>query len=362
MLEQSGLPGDTWHLRKTDWCYEAGEALCEEDATLKELGIRSGDALVLMEGALPPLGFLKIAIWWYQPRDPSGRCLKSQQDPVSSATPHNGPWTTTSTQGVPDLVHADVPLLHLGDVDISEEATLVDLKAQAMALTACCELAVPSPACLRAWTVESQRPGRLLRNGQQQLRACRLGRRPQICLEPLQEEEHLGPQDLVLRTQMRLPGQRTYGPPVDMVWDMARGCTAASLRQSVADVFALPVETVEIAKHFPEKFEWTPISSWSQHVAKRKKKKKEDSLQGAPFYLRDGDTIGVKNLLVDQDEDFGTLGDDLGKERQREAALRRRKSREALRAQSSDVLASTETPARPWGPETPLSIRVGSFR
>lgn len=22
--------GDTWHLRKMDWCYEAGEPLCEE--------------------------------------------------------------------------------------------------------------------------------------------------------------------------------------------------------------------------------------------------------------------------------------------------------------------------------------------
>ncbi|XP_075386412.1 ubiquitin carboxyl-terminal hydrolase 40 isoform X2 [Tenrec ecaudatus] len=356
MLEQSGLSGDTWHLRKMDWCYETGEALCEEDATLKELTVKSGDALVLMEGALPPPGVLKIAIWWRQPR-PSAYRLQSQQHHVSAAT-----WTAASTQGVPDPLHADVPLLHLGDVDISEEAALVDLKAQAMALPACCELAVPTPACLRAWTMESRRLGRLLRSGQQQLRDCRLGRRPQICLEPLQQEEHLGPQDLVLRTQMRLPGQRTYGPPVDVVWDTTRGCTAASLRQRVADVFALPVEKVEIAKHFPEKFEWTPISSWNQQVAKRKKKKKQDSLQGAPIYLRDGDTVGVKNLLVDEDEDFSTLRDDLGKEQQREAALRRRKSREALRAQSSDVLASMETPARPWGPETPLSIRVDSFR
>lgn len=30
MLEKFGLPGDMWHLRKMDWCYEAGEPLCEE--------------------------------------------------------------------------------------------------------------------------------------------------------------------------------------------------------------------------------------------------------------------------------------------------------------------------------------------
>ncbi|XP_036175840.1 ubiquitin carboxyl-terminal hydrolase 40 isoform X12 [Myotis myotis] len=85
MLEKFGLPGDTWHLRKMDWCYEAGEPLCEEgnrgigftnkspvvclflaevtsnkkefpysqDATLKELMLCSGDTLLLTEGKLP---------------------------------------------------------------------------------------------------------------------------------------------------------------------------------------------------------------------------------------------------------------------------------------------------------------------
>ncbi|XP_070278531.1 ubiquitin carboxyl-terminal hydrolase 40 isoform X5 [Myotis yumanensis] len=53
MLEKFGLPGDTWHLRKMDWCYEAGEPLYEEDATLKELMLCSGDTLLLTEGKLP---------------------------------------------------------------------------------------------------------------------------------------------------------------------------------------------------------------------------------------------------------------------------------------------------------------------
>lgn len=54
MLKKFGLPGDMWHLRKMDWCYEAGEPLCEEDATLKELMLCSGDTLLLTEGKLPP--------------------------------------------------------------------------------------------------------------------------------------------------------------------------------------------------------------------------------------------------------------------------------------------------------------------
>ena len=67
---------------------------------------------------------------------------------------------------------------------------------------------------------------------------------------------------MLLRTQMRLPGERAYSPPVDVLWDTAHGWTASSLRQRVADVYSLPVEKIEIAKYFPEKFAWLPVSSW----------------------------------------------------------------------------------------------------
>ncbi|XP_070324548.1 ubiquitin carboxyl-terminal hydrolase 40 isoform X14 [Odocoileus virginianus] len=224
------------------------------------------------------------------------------------------------------------------------------------------EFSIPSPAFLRAWTVESKRPGRLLRAHQQQLKEYKLGKRTEICLEPLQKEENLGPWDVLLRTQMRLPGERAYGPPVDVLWDTARGWTAGSLRQRVADVYSLPVEKIEIAKYFPEKFAWLPVSSWNQQTTKRKKKKKQDNLQGAPYYLKDGDTIGVKNLLVEDNDDFSTVRDDIGREKQKELALGKRKSREALRAQSSDVFSGAETPARARGPEASLSIHVRSFR
>ncbi|XP_025745070.1 ubiquitin carboxyl-terminal hydrolase 40 isoform X4 [Callorhinus ursinus] len=350
MLEQSGLPGDTWHLRKMDWCYEAGEPLCEEDATLRELMICSGDTLLLIEGKLPPPGFLKVPVWWYQPRGPAGH-WKSHPDQRSGTPSPGGVWRAASTQGAPGDLHGEVSLRYLGDLEVSEDATVAELKSQAMTLSPSLGFVIPSPAFLRAWTVESQRPGRLLRTNRQQLKEYRLGRKTEICLEPLQKEENLGPQDVVLRTQMRLPGERAYAPCVDLVWDTARGWTAGSLRQQVAHFCSLPVEKIEIAKYFPEKFEWLPISSWNQQLTKRKKKKKQDNLQGAPYYLKDGDTIGIKNLLVEDDEDFSTVADDLGK-----------KSQEALRVQSSDLFSSAKTPSRPRAPEASLSIHVGSFR
>ncbi|XP_061044683.1 ubiquitin carboxyl-terminal hydrolase 40 isoform X3 [Eubalaena glacialis] len=361
MLEKSGLSGDAWHLRKMDWCYEAGEALCEEDAALKELMLCSGDTLLLIEGKLPPLGFLKVPIWWYQPRGPLHR-WKSHQDQTDCTFSQGGVWRADSIQDAPSDAHAEVSLRYLGDIEISEDATLGELKSQAMTLPSFSEFSIPSPAFLRAWTVESKRPGRLLRAHYQQLREYKLGQRTEICLEPLQKEENLGPQHVLLRTQMRLPGKRAYALPVDLVWDTARGWTAGSLRHRVADFYSLPVEKTEIAKYLPEKFEWLPVPSWNQQITKRKKKKKQDNLQGAPYHLKDGDTIGIKNLLVEDDDDFSTVRDDIGREKQKEFALGKKKSQEAFRVRSGDVPSGAETPARPRGPEASLSIHVGSFR
>ncbi|XP_053775205.1 ubiquitin carboxyl-terminal hydrolase 40 isoform X3 [Desmodus rotundus] len=360
MLEKFGLPGDAWHLRRLDWCYEAGEPLCEEDATLRELMIRSGDTLLIVEGKLLPPGFLKVPMWWYQPRGPAAQG-KSLQDRTSCAPFPGGVWRAACTPGAPCDAHEDTPLHYLGDVEISEDATLAELKSQALTLPSLSELCIPSPAFLRAWTVDGRRPGRLLRDSRQQLREHKLGRRAEVCLEPLREEELLGPQDMLLRTRMRLPGQWSYAPPVDMVWDAARG-TASSLRQRVADLYSLPVEKIEIAKYFPDKFEWLPVSSWNQQMTKRKKKKKQDNLLGAPYYLKDGDTVGVKNLLVQDDDDFGTDRDDVGKENQTRLALGTRTSQEALRVQSSDIFSSAETPGQPHRPEASLSIHVRSYR
>ncbi|XP_044890577.1 ubiquitin carboxyl-terminal hydrolase 40 isoform X5 [Felis catus] len=172
MLEKSGLPGDTWHLRKMDWCYEAGEPLCEEDASLKELMICSGDTLLLIEGKLPLPGFLKVPIWWYQPGGPSGH-WKSHQDQVDGTPSPSGVWTATSTQGAPGDLYAEASLRHVGDLEISEEATLLELKSQAMTLSSS-DFVIPSPAFLRAWTLESKRPSRLLRTNLQQLKTFKI--------------------------------------------------------------------------------------------------------------------------------------------------------------------------------------------
>ena len=70
------------------------------------------------------------------------------------------------------------------------------------------------------------------------------------------------PQELLLRVQMGIPGERDYYGSTDLVWDISKECTTWALRQRVASHYGLPVDKTEIAKYFPERLEWLPISSW----------------------------------------------------------------------------------------------------
>ncbi|XP_068803827.1 ubiquitin carboxyl-terminal hydrolase 40 isoform X5 [Struthio camelus] len=357
MLEKSGLSGDNWHLRRLDWCYEAGEALSQENATLKELNVCRGDTLVVTEGKLPPKGFLKIPIWWYKPLN-HVKHYESAQDQVNGVTCK---MEALQVSPAGEYVQTDLDLCYAGSIEIAGEASLEDLKIQAMTLPCCQEQILPLPAFLRAWTVESKRPGKLLRNNKQQLNEYKLGARVEICIEPLQKEENLGSHELLLRVQMGIPGQRDYYHSTDLVWDISKECTTWALRQRVASHYCLPVDKIEIAKYFPEKFEWLPISSWTQQISKRKRKKKQESLQSAPYHLKDGDIIGVKNLLLDDTKDFSTVRDDVGKEKQRQLALEKNKSRQAERLQNH-IFSEEKVNIKHRKPEVALSINVGVFR
>uniref|UniRef100_A0A4W3HWR1 Ubiquitin carboxyl-terminal hydrolase n=1 Tax=Callorhinchus milii TaxID=7868 RepID=A0A4W3HWR1_CALMI len=104
--------------------------------------------------------------------------------------------------------------------------------------------------------------------------------------------------ELLLQLWMAVPGESSYYPPEDFIFDTSKECTARTLRHKIAQRYSLTVEQIEIAKYFPEKSTWMPISSWSQQVSKKKRKKKPENLQGAPNHLKDGDIIGVKVKFI----------------------------------------------------------------
>ncbi|XP_063789322.1 ubiquitin carboxyl-terminal hydrolase 40 [Pseudophryne corroboree] len=347
MLQRVGLPGETgWHLRKMDWCYEAGDAVSDEDSSLKDLKVRSGDTFVITEGKLPPKGFLKLPIWLYSPTIQQNS-LNHVISPLATL-PMTQPGDVSAQDG------ADSDLCFVHHVEISRDASLQDLKMQIMTLTVFDALGIPSPEFLRIWTLENKRLGKVLRCNQRRISDYKLGIRTTLCVEPLYTKEFLGPQDLLLRVQLSVPGECRYFPPVDIAWNISCGCTAPALRQKIATHCSLPADKVEIAKYFPDNHEWLPISSWTQQVSKKKKKKKSESLQGAPYYIKDGDIIGVKNLLLDDRMDFSSETDYIAKERQRQHADNKKKGPQPFCNEKVRPSARKT--------ETSLSIRVGVFR
>ncbi|XP_052647984.1 ubiquitin carboxyl-terminal hydrolase 40 isoform X3 [Harpia harpyja] len=316
--------------------------------------------IVVEETASVKEGFLKIPIWWFKSSSHK-KHGENTQDQVNGMTCKMDALQVSPAGDSPEYIYTDMDLCYAGSIEIAGEASLEDLKMQAMTLLCCQEQIVPLPSFLRAWTVDSKRPAKLLRNNKQQLNDYKLGARVEICIEPLQKEEHLGPHELLLRVQMGIPGERDYYDSTDLVWDISKECTTWALRQQVASHCCLPVDKIEIAKYFPERFEWLPISSWTQQISKRKRKKKQESLQSAPYHLKDGDIIGVKNLLLDDTKDFSTVRDDVGKEKQRQLVLQKKKSRQAERLQDH-VFSEEKLNIKHRKPEVALSINVGVFR
>ncbi|KAL6455804.1 hypothetical protein MHYP_G00356550 [Metynnis hypsauchen] len=347
MVRAAGLEGTCWHLRRMDWCEEVGEPLRDENASLLEVGVANGDTLMLTEGQLPPKGFLKLMIswWWGWSEDVGGECV--------SAVPELNHST--------ERTHTAKMMKFVGFVEISEEASLQDLRCQVLTLPALVDVCVPTPEFLRVWLVENQRLNKILRGNTLTLRKMKVVCGSEICIQKLQCEENLGVKDVLLRVRMGVPGERAYYPSQEFVWDAGRDPCAKGLYHSLSSLYGISPENLLLAKHLPEKHTWMPIHNWTQQVSKRKKKKKVESLQGAPYCLRDGDIIGVKNLLVDSNREFNTLQDEEAQQRLREQTENRRKEGHGNVTQETWPKGKTRA-TKHRKPEVALSINVGVFR
>ncbi|XP_069790189.1 ubiquitin carboxyl-terminal hydrolase 40 isoform X2 [Narcine bancroftii] len=361
MLEKAGLSGDYWHLRKTDWCCDAGEILKDEEATLADMKITNGETLVIMEGRLPPKGFLMLPVWFYQPALNKGsfeQMQKGIEDGLCSLS------LLSTMQDCSMQRYMDTVLEFIGNIEISGNASLDDLKTQVLTLPLLQGLSVPSVKFLRVWLLENKTPLKILRNQQQQLSKFKLGRSAEIGIQLLQTEEHLVSTELLLHLRMAVPGERAYYPAEEIVWDVSREFTARALRQRISQHYLLLPEQIEIAKQFTDRFEWMPITTWSQQISKKKKKKKLQNLQGAPYYLKDGDVIGVKNLLIDNNKDFSTVTDDIGKEKLRLEENIKNKRQQTTGHQSGNAIENSEKQlicGHSRRPEVALSINVADF-
>ncbi|XP_028294265.1 ubiquitin carboxyl-terminal hydrolase 40 isoform X2 [Gouania willdenowi] len=355
MLNAVGLEGTGWHLRRLDWCEEVGEPLMDEDASLCELKINSGETLVITEGLLPPKGFLKLSVWL---------CVDPKiMEPVFHQT-NNGPALNGAEAASRLFVLCGgntTELKSVGQVEISDEATLDDLKAQVLTLPGLQDVSVPTTNFLRVWQLEGCRLVRILRGQQATLRKLKLIRGADLCVQQLLKEEDLKSKEVLLQIRMGVPGESSYFPPEELVWDASCDSSSRSLRACLAAHYDVSPDSLLLAKHQPDKHNWDEISNWTQQVSKKKKKKKAESLFGAPFHLKDGDTIGIKNLLVDNNKEFITLEDKQAQQTLRELAEQRRKGIQAADSNNAES-QKTVKQNKSRKQEVALSINVGEFK
>ncbi|KAI3367183.1 hypothetical protein L3Q82_008235 [Scortum barcoo] len=328
MLDAVGLDGTCWHLRRLDWCEEIGEPLMDE-------------------------GFLKLSVWLYlDPRNNSAVSMETNFDHTDNGH---------AEEEMPEVVSGGEPRGHspplcassvaeltsVGQVQISDEATLEDLKTQVLTLPALQDMCMPTTAFMRVWQLEGQRLARILRGHQLTLRKLKLTSGTDLCVQQLLKEEDLGPKEVLLNVKMGVPGERCYYSAEELVWDASRDSSPRSLRTCLAAHYGLSPDSLLLAKHQPDKHTWEEISNW--------------------------------NLLIDNNRDFVTLEDEQGQQRLREQAEQRRKGWDFF----FDYIISCDTttlcqgqaggsdgagPQKKTGqtksrkPEVALSINVGVFR
>ncbi|KAG2459451.1 UBP40 hydrolase, partial [Polypterus senegalus] len=258
-------------------------SLVRDDATVNEAGVKLKSTLALCPGCAPTStqiflyyivgadpqtemeimveesttvkeGFLKLPVWIYPMQSYYSMVDQDYQtDEISYQI-------SKLNISVSDVCEGE--LQYSGEMEISNEATLEDLKIQAMTLPYLHNISVPSAEFLRAWILEKKRPTKILKGNHNRLKKLNIESGSDICIQLLKKEENLGSKELLLKVQMSVPGEKQYYPAEDLIWDTTKECTALALRQRIASHFSLSLDQIDIAKYFPEKFEWMVISSW----------------------------------------------------------------------------------------------------
>ena len=339
MQERMDLKGSQWHLRKTNWCSEPAELLDEETATLAQEKLKSGDTLIVEEGRLPPKGFVQLSTFLYSPHSGGGTSV-DQERAVDRSTTGREPLlqesATTPLQMVdsePQKLCSEVPLhlqsleqfyppvpgtlLEMGCVELSKDATVEDLKNMILTLPAMQGVNVPSSSFLRVQELVDGRPGKILKVPSLTLRRSKLTSSA-ICCTILPYEETLSISSIVFNVCIKNTLDRSYGPPMEVVYDSIKGCEPHEFSGFVARLLGLPSESVSMAKHKYETFEWIKIAGLSQDEGGRRRKVRtgtKASIKNTPIFLHDGDTVGIKYLTSEcgDRDDFSTPSDDRGR-------------------------------------------------
>nr|XP_058972797.1 ubiquitin carboxyl-terminal hydrolase 40-like [Pocillopora verrucosa] len=349
LMEDSNLQGMSWHLRKTNWIGEPTDLLDNEEETLENKNIKNGDTLIVEEGRLPPKGFIRLNLWQTNSGKAKNQHFGGVLNWITSGVQGLLGSSTVETSGNDDNAKGSDSLEPLGDVEISKESSLYDLKLQISHMPQLSDHVIPTPLFVRLQEVVDNHATRVLRGTNQTLRQLKLTSSTQLSVCVLQHKEDLSSSAVLLRLKKRMPRERCYYDEQEVIFEPPGGATPEALHYFVGKVCDIPLEKLNVAKYLRAKYEWLVIKDTDGTQNKKKGRKKKINLRQSPVYLQDGDVIGVKNCQSDSEDndDFSTPADDEGKEklkREEEEKKMRRKEKRARR------------------PEVPLCIHVDEFR
>ncbi|KAK6165349.1 hypothetical protein SNE40_022291 [Patella caerulea] len=376
MLLHSGLPGDNWHLRKTNWCGEPTDVLDDLHMTLNQVQVQDGDHLLIEEGRLPVKGFLILSIWLYP-------LLSSFQ---TTANQNTGllTWFTNGLQGLllgtnqseEDKENSQSnsggqTSIHIGEIDIWKESTLEELKMQILTLPKVARLALPSIYNIRVRLLNNLRPSTILRDHSHTLKRHKIRSSEDIAIQVLPTEEILSTSEIVLEVKQHIAETKTYTTGVEVIWDISTGTGIDRLQHTIADALSLPVNQILLAKYQTAKCDWIIIkekqpiqfkpSSGKNKKGKKKVQVPKVNLRQAPFYISDGDVIGVKDLekSTGDNDDFNTEEDIIAQqELARLAEEKKTKRKDKKEENEKGFNMSTPKQRRP---EVALTIKVDKF-
>ncbi|XP_022247056.1 ubiquitin carboxyl-terminal hydrolase 40-like [Limulus polyphemus] len=198
------------------------EPLHDEDTTVEEEGLQHGDFLLLQEGRLPPHGYLTLAIWLHK----TPESIEEQENKLGDlSSTIKEMWNIIGTTSGP---------YKLGEVEISAESSLADLKRQVLTLPALNIISLPNIRYLRLRHLDGGSPGKVLRGLSNTLRKLKLTNHQNLCLQLLVKDEDLLQHDILLNICQSIPDTRCYTPPVEMLWAAGKSATFQHLRQSLS--------------------------------------------------------------------------------------------------------------------------------
>jgi len=119
---------------------------------------------------------------------------------------------------------------------------------------------------------------------------------------------------MILLIARRNVKEKSYGPKVEFKFRNLSGVPLLSdLERSCKEFYQIQDdEKFSIAKYFPHKFEWKHYDHNEEIIEKKKKGKSitlklsEQDLRKGPFFMKDGDIIGLRfeSENIDGDDDF----------------------------------------------------------